>query len=111
MPKLQGPLFSIGASGSIGKTLVYRRTRHGLTVQHWSQPTDPATPSQLDNRAYWAAARNAWRNLTPTQRQPWLQCATSWSLQPFAIFAREWILQRIDPPNLPDVPRDKSTLP
>jgi hypothetical protein len=111
MPKLQGPLFSLGASGSIGKTLVFRKTRHGLTVQRWSKPTDPATDAQLPYRAYWSAARDAWRALEAADRATWQQCATSWSLPPFTLFAREYILQRITAPNLPLIPADKSTLP
>ena len=55
MAKVQGGLFSLSASGTIGNSLTYRQ-RKGVTVcSIKSMPSNPKTTDQMKGRAYFAA--------------------------------------------------------
>lgn len=56
MAKLKAPLFSLGASGSIAKTLVYFSWKGINAVREHVVPTNPKTGPQQAQRAYMTAA-------------------------------------------------------
>lgn len=56
MAKLKGPLFSLGAAGSIGKTLVYFGWKGIDCVREYLVPTNPKTAAQTAHRAHLTAA-------------------------------------------------------
>lgn len=52
MAKLQGPLFSLGASGAIAKTLVYFGWKGLDVVRSYVVPSNPKTSGQTTQRGY-----------------------------------------------------------
>jgi len=56
MAKLKGPLFSLGASGQIGKTLVYMNWKGLDTVREYVVPANPQTSGQVTQRGFLTAA-------------------------------------------------------
>ncbi|MBA7567178.1 hypothetical protein ES708_08879 [subsurface metagenome] len=52
MAKLKAPLLSLGASGAIGKTLVYFPWKGINAVREYVIPTNPQTDRQTDQRAF-----------------------------------------------------------
>lgn len=108
MSKVTGPLFSLGAIGTFAKLLSFRNGRAGTEVVHPQAPQAPASPAQLAARN---VARNAlahWRELPPAERQDWSITAASWRLPPFALFLREYTLQRCEGEILPLIPADRA---
>ncbi len=52
MAKLKGPLFSLGAAGAIGKTIVYFGWKGLNVAREYVVPANPQTPLQTAQRAY-----------------------------------------------------------
>ncbi len=59
MAKLKAPLLSLGASGAIGKTLVFFNWKGLDVVREYVIPANPKTTAQLVQRAYLKAAVDA----------------------------------------------------
>ena len=104
MAKLTGPLFSMGAHGSIGAKLTIRRNRGSHTAVSTPTPTGPASQRQLEQRQVWRNARAQWHALPAPARAAWTNTAVSWGLPAFALWAREYALQQCEPPTLPQLP-------
>ena len=71
MPTLRGPLFSLSAWKTLGKTIVYQRTVSGHKAYKRVIPYDPKTNEQYLIRAYFGSAQKAWRSLPLEYRQAW----------------------------------------
>ncbi|MDD5006378.1 MAG: hypothetical protein PHS93_08390 [Candidatus Omnitrophica bacterium] len=71
MPKVTGPLFSLGARKTIGKTLTFQRRPSGHAVFIRFTPYDPKSPYQLSHRDIIADAVSKWQSLTEEQKQEW----------------------------------------
>lgn len=52
MAKLKGPLFSLGATQQLGKTLVYFGWKGLNVVREYVVPSNPKTPGQVTQRSY-----------------------------------------------------------
>lgn len=104
MAKIQGPLFSVSASGSIANAMTHRATKSGAVVQAKSHPTGPASEAQQRERIRFATAMHAWDQLTPEQRAPWEALTATVPLSDYKLYVREYLLQRVIPPNQPLVP-------
>jgi len=71
MPKVIGPLFSLGARKTIGRTLTFQRRPSGHAVFIRTTPYDPKATDQLSHRAIIAEAVTKWQSLTDEQKQQW----------------------------------------
>jgi len=71
MPKVIGPLFSLGARKTIGRTLTFQRRPSGHAVFIRTTPYDPKSTSQLSHREIVSDAVYHWRQLTDEQKQQW----------------------------------------
>jgi hypothetical protein len=60
MAKVKGPLFSLGASGQIAKTLVYMTWKGIDDVREYVIPANPKTAGQQTQRGYFTAAVEDW---------------------------------------------------
>jgi len=60
MAKVKGPLFSLGASGQIAKTLVYMTWKGIDDVRTYVVPANPKTADQQQQRGYFTNAIDAW---------------------------------------------------
>jgi hypothetical protein len=75
MAKVIGPLHSLTASGDFGKALTYRRVNGTNVVSEYSSPTDNRSIPQVAHRSGMHDARDAWRALSPSEKQSWNQSA------------------------------------
>lgn len=60
MAKLTGALLSMGASGTIGKTITYAAWKGVAYARQRVTPANPKTTKQTNNRAVWSMIGNAW---------------------------------------------------
>ncbi len=104
MAKVSGPLFSIGASGTIADLLTFNPSQQATVVRlrpaHYPPPT---TPQQIIRQRMKDAA-TAWATLTPTERAEWALIAANSGKLPFAKYLIEWNAQSstlANPPNIP----------
>lgn len=106
MAKIQGPLFSVSAAGTVGKVLQFRRLRGCAVVSFPTVPAAPPSAPQIAERARCSDAAAAWRDLGDDERYLWIALATTHNLNPWLEFFREWQRQRIVAPALPELPAD-----
>jgi len=60
MAKVTSPLFSMGASGQLGKSLVYMTWKGIDDVRQYVIPANPKTAGQVAQRGYFSAAVALW---------------------------------------------------
>ncbi|GAI60181.1 unnamed protein product, partial [marine sediment metagenome] len=60
MAKVKGPLFSLGASGQLAKTLVYMNWKGIDDVRSYVIPANPKTADQQTQRGYFTNAVDQW---------------------------------------------------
>jgi hypothetical protein len=77
MAKLTAPLFSLGARGQLGKTLVYMAWKGINDVRQHVTPANPQTAAQTTQRDAMSAVVSAWRNYftDATMRAAWNRLA------------------------------------
>lgn len=106
MAKIQGPLFSVSAAGSVGKVIQFRRLAGLAVAGRLSVPLAPPTAAQMVERSRCSIAAAAWRDLDADTRNLWIALSVTHNLNPWLEFWREWQFQRIEPPDLPELPAD-----
>jgi hypothetical protein len=62
MGRIKGPLLSIDAKGSLGKTITLAPWKGLQTIREYSKPTNRHTPAQTAHRNHITVAANAWVN-------------------------------------------------
>jgi hypothetical protein len=77
MAKVNGPLMSITASGSFGKTIVYATIRSIQYARIWKTPANPNSAAQQVIRGYFTDAVGAWHAETSSVRTTWDNYAKS----------------------------------
>jgi len=68
MGKVNGPLFSIGASGQLAKAMIFSQRKSGQMVRAYHKPSGAPTGAQLAQRALIAELTLAWQQLTPAEK-------------------------------------------
>lgn len=71
MAKITGPLLSLGASGQIGKTLVYSVWRGVKYVRQLVTPENPNTTEQVKTRSLFSWLVDAWKLAPTLVVSPW----------------------------------------
>jgi hypothetical protein len=71
MAKVIGPLHSDGASGQIGKTLIFAAWKGIKYCKAYTIPGNPNTAEQQIQRGYFSTASTAWDQETPTVKTAW----------------------------------------
>lgn len=104
MAKVRAPLFSVAASGTIGKKLTYRQTAGGSICQTPPIPTGDPSAAQTEERQRFAVALNSWATLPTATKEQWQGAALTLGHQPVMLYTREYLLQRVQPPALPMIP-------
>lgn len=115
MAKIKGPLFSLAASGTVGRISFSQAgtATHARNVPR--QRADSPTQYQIDHRqrckdaaASWAAMsvfdKDKWHAKGTTTR-PSGAAGTVYTLNNgWPLYFQEWLLQNIDPPGAPRLP-------
>lgn len=71
MAKPTGPLLSLGASGTLGKTMVFSRWKGRPYVRQHVIPANPQTAAQSLTRNAFAWTSGVWKNAGSLTRAPW----------------------------------------
>jgi hypothetical protein len=88
MATVRGPLFSIGATGSIANGLTFQGNTRGTIAKRYARPRNPNTQAQRSIRVAVAWLAYHWRNMSPTDKQPWLELGEIDNVGGFAAFTR-----------------------
>ncbi|MBA7521982.1 hypothetical protein ES705_14103 [subsurface metagenome] len=68
MSRNKAPVYSLGAHGSIGKTLTFRESHGQTIVEKTPRLLDPETPAQLAHRAIFQGCVSAWHALPAAEK-------------------------------------------
>lgn len=71
MAKPTGPLLSLGASGTIAKTLTYSKWKGRPYIRTRVIPANPQTTEQTKTRNAFSWASDQWKNAPTLGRSPW----------------------------------------
>jgi hypothetical protein len=80
MAKIEGPLMSIEAHGSIGPRLTFSSRKTGQQVRFQNRQVDVKSAGQIDQRKLFFLAKAAWHTLTSTQQENYNQITKSQNL-------------------------------
>lgn len=104
MAKIQGPLFSVSASGTIADTATYRATARGAIAQMPPIPKTAANANQRRERARFALALVGWQALDATARANWVSAGLAFGMAAHKLYTREYINQRCQGTEIPSIP-------
>lgn len=71
MVKLNGPLLSLNAGGSIAKELTYSQRRSGSQVRFQKKQADVTTTDRTTQRGYFIEAYGKWNTLNANEQAQW----------------------------------------
>ncbi len=83
MVLVSGPMFSLGASGTIGDTLVFSIWKGRAYVRQRVIPTNPKSASQTGMRSMWSFLSKQWTNINTVLQDTYNDDAESKSISPF----------------------------
>lgn len=86
MARVKGPLFSMDARGSIGKTLVFSIWKGINYVRRHSIPSNPKSAAQVSMRSMFTFLSQIWNGLTAGNKATWDTRADSLNISPFNVF-------------------------
>lgn len=88
MATVQGPLFSMGASGQVGGAIVFSRWKGRPVVRELVVPSNPSTASQVSVRALMRFLSQNYANLTVGEKDSWLSLADAEAMSRINAFQR-----------------------
>ena len=90
MPRLNGPLFSLGAAGQLGKSVVYSSWKGRAYGRKFVVPTNPNDLDQRFQRQMLAALTGWWQYLKtqPALINDWLEIAAAENFSTFNAFIK-----------------------
>lgn len=83
MATVKGPLFSLGASGTIGGSIVYSGWKGRAYVRRHAIPANPKSVSQYSVRAMMRFLSQYWTNLSASEKADWATRAAVTNISPF----------------------------
>lgn len=86
MVKVQGPAFSLSASGTIADTLTFSTWKGRPYVRERVIPSNPKSGSQVGVRSMFAFLAQQWANLTSAEQATWQPLADQLVASPFNAF-------------------------
>lgn len=87
MAKLDGPLMSMGASGSIGGILTFGSNKGRNFVRQLVIPANPKSPAQQGVRSMMKWVGQEWSQLSAPQKATWESRAAQTNISPFNAFS------------------------
>jgi hypothetical protein len=104
MAKVQGPLFSFGASGTVAKILTINQSLTRPTARKKPTGYGPASPMQAVMREEFRQAAESWRNLSASSKAEWIALSATTAQPAFAKYFLEWQAQQSTPAIPPFIP-------
>lgn len=88
MARATGPLMSMDASGTIGKTITYSKWKGRNYVRRWVIPHNPQSALQISTRAMMTFLSQAWAGISAPDKDSWSAFAESLKVSTFNAFIR-----------------------
>lgn len=104
MPKVIGPLFSIGASGTFRNELEFRSNGTDTKVYAARKPPATRSTAQQVQAERFRLAVEAWKLADQTTRDDWNAAAVVLPVSGYQYFIQQYQAQAVVPPDLPVVP-------
>lgn len=104
MAKIQGPLFSVSASGTVANTATYRATPRGTIAQMPPIPKTAANANQRRERARFALALVGWQAIDATARAEWIAAGLAFGMAAHKLYTQSYINQRCQGTDIPLIP-------
>ena len=104
MARTKGPLFSMEASGQIGKAIVYSEWKGRTYARGYIIPKNNHRPNQERIRTGWAIAVTKWQSLTTEVKLAWTTFANQFQMSGFNVFLQHLIREiniQLDPEEIP----------
>lgn len=106
MATVKGPLFSLDASGTIGKAVVFSKWKGRNYVRTHALPANPKSPGQLSVRAMLKFLSQFWTSLSANDQATWESRAEVTNVSPFNAYVgfnqKRWgtyaFPSQVDPP-------------
>ena len=95
MPRVKGPLFSMEASGSLKKTIIYSHLRHRPYVKSHTVPNNPKTVKQVNMRKALALVIEEWQSETDPYQDDFVQFGKQFNLTGTNIYMQRALDQYI----------------
>jgi hypothetical protein len=89
MVKLDGPCMSMGARGTLGKTLTFAKTGKTAYAKKHFIPANPKTPGQTGVRMMVTFLTQIWSTLTDADKSSWTPFAEMFGLSLYHAFLKE----------------------
>jgi len=86
MARTKGPLFSLGASGSVGDCLVYANWKGRDYCREYAIPQNPQSTNQVNVRTAWDLLVTKWQGLAYGDKSIWDTFADQFSMSGFNQF-------------------------
>lgn len=105
MVKLDGPCMSMGARGTLGKTLTFAKNRKTAYAKKHFIPANPKTAGQLGVRMMVTFLTQIWSTLTEADKSSWTPFAELYGLSNYHAYLKEncrrWALGLLPAKNTP----------
>lgn len=88
MATVNGPLFSLDASGTIAKTAVFSKWKGRNYVRGHAVPANPQSHLQRSRRSVMQFLARSWRDLTAVEQSLWKELASAGNFSPFNAFTK-----------------------
>lgn len=92
MARVDGPLMSMGASGSVAGTVVFSRWKGRPYVRQLVRPANPQTPNQISVRSIMRFLSQNWAAIDAPQKANWTDLAEQNKISPFNAYTKENML-------------------
>lgn len=83
---VNGPLFSLDASGAIGKALVFTKWKGRNVVREYVTPANPNSILQRGRRTMVSVVNKIWQSMTDVEQNSWLGLAAATNVSSFNAF-------------------------
>jgi len=90
--KVTGPLFSLGASGTLGKTISYRHQLFGDQVEKKPKKRDLKSVAQLTRRGLFQGAVAYWNGLSDEEKEAYKSLAAGLPMTGFNLCVRDYLV-------------------
>ena len=89
MANVKGPLFSLSATGSINKTICYKKGVRGYVARKWAKPTGVARAAQELVRDFTGERMSHWPDISAEDQLTWWSLAQSVNSSPINVYLQK----------------------
>lgn len=96
MAKVTGPLFSVSASGTIGKAFTFSIWKGIQYVREWFTPANPQTAKQVNIRTALTLMVAYWQTQSEASKDAWGAAASGFQMSGYNYFMKKGLAEYDD---------------